>query len=146
AITGIAATIAFYNLLSAFSMNCILYPHIAFKPITSTNINYLRKLDNNSAPNATIDALLTTWHSDFICQFCIVVWMMSFVGGLTLACFFILNPKGGKGHPHSLYSQPWKMVIPTFVVTIIMVVLAAIACNKAVGGINNFCAAFSNFT
>ncbi|GJQ66248.1 hypothetical protein Trydic_g4302 [Trypoxylus dichotomus] len=145
-ITGIIAVISFYNLLSAFSMNCILYPNISFKPLSSYDTHLLRKATNDSGPNVTINALLTSWHSDFICQFCISVWMMSFVGGLILGSFFLLNPKGGKGHPHSLFSQPWKLVIPMFAVTFIMVILTGISSNKAFGGINQFCAAFSNYT
>lgn len=98
-IAGIIATISFYNLLSVFDMNCVLYADIKFTTIKPSNPKFV--LFTN-VTNATIDALLTTWKPDFLCQYCLAIWMMSFVGGLTLGFFFILNPKGGRGTPNSL--------------------------------------------
>lgn len=138
------ACLSFYKLLSGFSMNCILYTEVQFRELKAEDKNYKNMLLNEV--NVTIDSIATNWNRDIVCQFCLLVWTMSFVGGIILATFFILHPKGGRGYIHSIFSQPWKMVIPVLAVSLFMAILTSTASVSAVSGINSFCAAFQNYT
>ncbi|KAK9709355.1 hypothetical protein QE152_g26682 [Popillia japonica] len=100
----------------------------------------------NLPRNVTLDVARTEWRGDSLCKYCISMWMLSFIGGAILATFILLNPKGGTSYHHTLYSQPWKQVIPMFMVTIVILPFVSYSTFTTFGGILQFCAAFENYT
>lgn len=100
AVTGFIAITSFYNLLNGFSMNCLLFTNVQLRDIKPEESKYEGMLSNGT--NVTIDSITTVWNKDLLCQYCLLVWTLSFVGGIILSAFFILNPKGGRGYAHSM--------------------------------------------
>jgi hypothetical protein len=87
ALSGIAASSAFSQVLESFGGNCVLHSNVTFVG---------GKTNNNSTSYLTIDCIKTEWGRQSDCSFCQYVPVCSVIFSIVWITFFLMCGRGGK--------------------------------------------------
>ncbi|XP_050672046.1 uncharacterized protein LOC126970260 [Leptidea sinapis] len=171
AIFGVLNYLLLLNTMQLVDNHCVLFPReLAFKTIdvptlaASTNTQSLyndtaqdaREESSDSSSNLKLDivtddekrTVLDTTRSlfgtDSDCDYAEYIPIISFIMAIIWSTMFTMCPGGG--HSRSGLQQPWTILPPALIFSIIMVGLTGHSFTTTNKGIDGFCAAFYNIT
>ncbi|XP_026314968.1 uncharacterized protein LOC113226532 isoform X1 [Hyposmocoma kahamanoa] len=101
-------------------------------------------LYGNTTHRRVLDTTRTLFAKDSECQFAEYMPLLATVFAFVWATLFIVCPGGGRSR--SGLQQPWRILVPALVFSVVMVGLTGHSFVKTNGGLQAFCTAFYNNT
>ncbi|XP_014372227.2 uncharacterized protein LOC106721705 [Papilio machaon] len=101
-------------------------------------------LTGNETHRLMLDTSRTLFARDNDCQFVEYMPILSTIFAAVWITFFTMCPGGG--HSRSGLQRPWRIVAPALIFSLVLVGLTGHSFIQTNSGIQDFCAAFYNFT